>query len=842
MKTLNNEQVKKLALDLMRADTEADVIEILKTAGFWEDMSAWRIFGDNENNYSTIGNQQATPEAAIVEKLINCIDARLILECLLAGINPEDADRAPKTIREAVARFFEKNPNPTGVLAGRVGEWQDSRRTEVARGITFAATGYGTKEGKPSFTISDCGEGQTPQRMPDTLLAYNRSNKLRTAFVQGKFNMGGTGVLKFCGKHNLQLIITRRHPDLVKNSKDSSDREWGVTVIRRDELKGPVRNTVYMYLAPLGVDQRPSKGDVLHFAADTLPIFPEGREAYVRQSAWGTLIKLYEYTTTGSRTNVILKDGMMHRLRILLPEVALPIRFHECRTSFRGHSGSFDTNLSGLMVLLNDEKQKNLEGGYPLQRPLRAGGEEMAATIYAFKKDRGDTYKKREGIIFTINGQTHGSLTKEFFHRKAAGRLGYIADSILVIVDCTRFSNRSREDFIMNSRDRLSGGDLRGEIEQALEDLLKECKELQELRERRQLEATSEILADEKPLEEILTKLLKQSPTLSALFLRGTRIPNPFNLTKTKVTVKGPFKGKEHPTYFRFKDKAAGTELVRHCAENFRCALSFETDATEDYFTRTVDAGKRMVYRVAGDQRVPVESFNGPFLDKGEATLRVKLPPNAELGDTLSYVLVVEDTLRDEPFENRFTINVTAAVTPKPGKPGKKKEKKDKDEDTEHEIEVESGMSLPRIIPIYEDKWEAQEPPFNRYTALRIQISSVPGNGDGQDVYDYLINMDNLYLKAEEKNAKEDLKLLQARYQYGLVLLGLALVNDDAQEKKRKEGVDDPAPEDREEDAVETRVEHITRAIAPVLLPMINQLGSIELDMPVVIDDSGEAA
>ena len=48
--------------------------------------------------------------------------------------------------------------------------------------------------------------------MPDTFLSLDKSNKLRIPFVQGKFNMGGTGVFEFCGPNGLQLIVTRRNP------------------------------------------------------------------------------------------------------------------------------------------------------------------------------------------------------------------------------------------------------------------------------------------------------------------------------------------------------------------------------------------------------------------------------------------------------------------------------------------------------------------------------------------------------------------------------------------------------------------------------------------------------
>jgi len=59
-----NENVKRLCMDLMRTDTEADVIGILEKAGYWNNPVVWRYYGDNENNFSTIGNQQSRPDAA----------------------------------------------------------------------------------------------------------------------------------------------------------------------------------------------------------------------------------------------------------------------------------------------------------------------------------------------------------------------------------------------------------------------------------------------------------------------------------------------------------------------------------------------------------------------------------------------------------------------------------------------------------------------------------------------------------------------------------------------------------------------------------------------------------
>jgi len=198
---MNNSEVKELCLALMKADTEEAAITLLRPVGYWDDEKSWRYYGDRDTNYNTIGNQQSRPDAALVEKLVNSVDARLMNECMVKGINPEGADD-PQTIQRAVALFFDELSNPKRTNAGRISGWTDSYRTKVARGITLAATGAGPREGKPCLTIADCGEGQTPNQMPFTLLSLDKSNKLRIPFVQGKFNMGGTGVLKFCGRNH----------------------------------------------------------------------------------------------------------------------------------------------------------------------------------------------------------------------------------------------------------------------------------------------------------------------------------------------------------------------------------------------------------------------------------------------------------------------------------------------------------------------------------------------------------------------------------------------------------------------------------------------------------------
>jgi hypothetical protein len=837
---MNEVQAKQLCLALMDADTEAKVIELLQEADLWDSHDFWRYYGDRESNYNTIGNQQGRPDAAIVEKLVNSVDARLMNECFVRGIDPESS-HAPQSIREAVAMFFEERTNTNNPDAGQVKNWSDRKRTEIARGITLVATGAGARSGNPCFTITDCGEGQTPEEMPHTLLSLDRTNKLRIPFVQGKFNMGGTGVLKYCGHHNLQLVVSRRNPAIVNGKlAHPSDTQWGFTVVRREDPTGGRRSSVYTYLAPIGAAGQPGQGGVLRFTSEAMPIFPEGRKPYAHDSEWGTLIKLYEYSTTGfSGSNIIRsRPGLLNRMDLLLPDAALPIRLYECRPIYRGHEGSFENNLMGLTVRLEDGRGENLENGFPSSCPLSAMGEHMLATIYAFKKGKAETYRKNEGIIFTVNGQTHGHLTPDFFKRTKVG-LSYLSDSILVVIDCSQISGRAREDLFMNSRDRLSGGNLRAELEHSLEEMLKEDQGLRALKERRRREQTEQKLADSKPLEDILESLLRKSPTLANLFLKGTRASNPFKSLKVQMEEKF-FEGKRFPTFFKFKGREYGQELVRETPINMRTRILFESDVVNDYFSRATEKGEFALFMVNGERHTPVTSYVGPNLQNGLGTLSVRLPVNCRVGDTLKFLAIVKDPYRLEPFENQFTVKVKAATQPS----GKSRpRRKPPAEQNGQDREVPAGITLPNIVEVREADWENHSPHFDKYTALRVKTvdSDENGqNGDSEAVYDFYINLDNLYLKEEMKPAKCDPEIVRARFTYGMVLLGLAILQQDALNRKGREKRTEEIDEDEGEENIEDQVDQTTKAIAPVLLPMIESLGELD-DDPVVLAGSGEA-
>src|SRR4051794_32567297 len=95
---------KELLQFLLEADTEAEVVKTLNDAGYWDDPAAWRFYGDKPRNYATVGGQQSKPDHALVEKLTNAIDTKLIAAARVAG--KFEGPQCPQDIYEARNEFF----------------------------------------------------------------------------------------------------------------------------------------------------------------------------------------------------------------------------------------------------------------------------------------------------------------------------------------------------------------------------------------------------------------------------------------------------------------------------------------------------------------------------------------------------------------------------------------------------------------------------------------------------------------------------------------------------------------------------------------------------------------
>ena len=772
---ISNSEAKELCLNLAYADKESEVISLLEQHGLWDNQNAWQNYGGNENNYSDIGNQMSNPDSALVEKLINCGDAMFLLKCAQEKIHPESS-AAPNSITEGLERFF-KIPN------GKLSALDAGTRNDLSKNIGLMSTGA---KNNPTYTVFDKGIGQAPSQFPDTFLSLTESNKIRIQFVQGKFGMGSTGVLRFCGDQNLQLIISRRHPDAHEGHAD--DDKWGFTVIRRQNPTAQMKSSVFTYLAP--------QGDVLSFQADSLPILPrKDTEASGEPFEHGSFIKMYEYKIGSLRTKTTL--DLYYRLSLLVPDIALPVRLYERRKGYGGHTP--ESTLSGLTTRIETDRSGNLEKGFPADAQITVDGHKMGVQLLAFKKGKREKYSRQDGVLFTQHGQNHGSFHDMFFARKTVG-MSYLHKDLLVIVNCSELPGRSREDLFMNSRDRLCDCKLKTEIEKELSSIIKGHKGLKSLREQRKKDAIASKIGDSKPVVDVLSKLLKDSPALTNLLGSGNRLSNPFSIKKTGD--QNDFTGKRFPTYFIASRKHTKTK-PKQCHQGSKFRVSYETDANNDYFSRDNQRGKYQLF-IDG-----IPSQSGYDLWNGHFNLQVALPPSAQIGQIFEVKVVVNDPNRINPIEDTFWVKQVGPIT-KSGTSGKRRKPSSSKKGNKNS--GPSQLDLPPIYPVKEEDWKNHT--FDQYSALKV-IHSGKGNN-----YDFFYNADNSWLKNEQKRARdEDTEIIETQYKSGLVLIGLSLLQAEKSKKSQNQSI-----------GIEEKIFETTSAVSPFLIPMIRGLGGLTKD------------
>ena len=197
----------------------------------------------------------------------------------------------------------------------------------------------------------------------------------------------------------------------------------------------------------------------------------------------------------------------------------------------------------------------------------------------------------------------------------------------------------------------------------------------------------------------------------------------------------------------------------------------------------------------------------------GLTNLTVTLPDWVKVGDIIHFECEVEDIEHTEPFLNEFYVKVEEPQKETEGKPGQRKKPRSKE--TGKDRMGSAYLDLPHTWGVRKEEWERHN--FTKESALSVKY------GGKEEGYDFYVNMDNIHLQTEIKgNPKIDLALLEARYKYGMVLIGLALLKEfEKNEKKEKE---------RENENIYQEISETTQAISPFLLPMISSLGEIEVE------------
>jgi hypothetical protein len=717
---------KKLLMQLVSARSENEVRKIIDSDPLLANEENWKPYGGYESNFNTINNQAKNSVAALAEKPINSIDALLLKKCKLSGIDPE-SKQAPKSMKEAIELFF-------GIKSGDFSDLADKERRRLAGNIQIIAEG---DKKRPNLIIADKGEGQHPDDFENTFLSLHRGNKNKILFVQGKYNMGGSGVLPNCGEYNYQLILSRKTLELLKKGQGD---EWGFTLVRLHVATSTeYKNSWYEYFVG---DAR----NILSFPGEPLSVLSENETLES-----GTYIKLYNYYLPNPSQITL---DLWRELNRVLHYPVLPLTLHETR-KFR-RQGPIILMGNRLRILKNDNQ--SIEDNCPPIIPIIAelgkfGKRTIEVTVFKEGTGKDEFASPGEVIFFTINGQTHATIGRSFLRTKA--NLHYLADYMLVHIDCTDVDTNIREKIFMPSRDRMRDTEISKEIELILAEELSRHEGLKQLNQYRREQQITKNPKDVKFLEGVVSKLIKKNRTILHYLGVGGNIKDR-NEAGTKEIKE--FEGKRIPTYL----KLIGSER-KQMPINSYSRIAFETDASNDYFSRETDRGSLIIYP---------DVMKSYHLWNGRITAKIIPSKTARAGAIRKIIALLTRPYAD-PLSVEFEVEYMPEVEPEIVPPHLPKPPKVKD------------YKLPEPILVYKNKrtgyrsWDdiIKEDGTN-WNGKDIAKVVPSGNGAGVDVY---INMDADILRnflRQQKVTDKRQDFIKRSWETAIFLNSMVIYND----------------------------------------------------------------
>lgn len=671
----NQVNMKNICLLLLKAKSEEQVTSIIQSNPDFFAPTNWESFPDG--SYGTIDSQGRDPNRALVEKITNAIDAILLKECIKLDIGPESAE-SPSTIVGAVERFF-------GIDSGDITGLTKDKIDRLASQIYLIAENI--KDRRANIYIIDKGEGQDPKHFKKTFLKFG-GNKVKTLFVHGRFGTGGFGVLPNAGDDGYELIVSKKYSDKDNNG------EWGWTLIRKNMGNMNTRSAWYEYITVNG--EIPSFSD--EDLAETIQTTIGYEHLDIKDYKSGTIVKVFDYDLVS--TSDIDRD-LSRTLNRYLFAPALPYRILDAQTT--SHVSAGKEQYGNLNRLRRNKAE--LEGEYKItiQKAKLGVLGLVDIDIYVGKKISGkkDTFINsekisvpKEAVFFIRNGQSHGELERSFIKNDVG--LSYIANDMVVYIDCTNSMPANFDRAFPPTRDILRNNRFQEELKASLEYELKNHEGLKRLNLLRKNSIITDEVKKSEDLESFVNDLMEFDPTLKMLLSGAFEI----EYRKERGNSEKEFEGKNYPTFLKIKDLEISQTGSKNIPINSYVSVVLETDAENNYLTREHNPGK-----------INLE-FQGEAssikLHNGRLTIRFFPDTNSKVGDqdTVSIELTVpfKDSLRTE-----FKINIGERIekrisppTPPPPPKGK-------------------VLNLPKLYPLSKDQWEEAGYLENNLSELDIE-------------------------------------------------------------------------------------------------------------------------
>lgn len=608
-KTQSREIFSKLAT-LTSSDEIASLLE--NDSFFSQENCAWKPYGGRENNAGQVEGQMKSSSNALVEKLTNSIDAILMRRCYeVEGTAPDSKDpKLPKSLSQAITKYFGGDEE----INRKRSEWAKKNLMVLAEG----------DKKRPTITVIDKGEGQSPERIQNTIVHLSGSIKRNVDFVFGKYHQGGSAAVRFCGSKAkcYQLVLSRRAETIAEKGKPN---DYGWTLVRRNYKN---RTAFYEYCTD-------KDGNTFSFSPDEL-VKVNGLDF---EFVDGCYIRLYDYYLENPSNITFGRNSLGFDIDQKLQKSPLPMYLQD----MRGWRGDTKYTIAGLLRRIEDNKDI-IADDITLQAGLGEVGNRNIRCIRLkhISDAKGvDSYKQqREKIFYIENGLALGTETESFLRTDC--QLPALAPYLLCYIDMSdipvelaNLFHAGREEFAHtddyhNLKDRLKTF-FENEVFEKWD------KEYQE----KSLKSANE---DNKELDKLIEKAIVDDPELKELLGIGEEIKIP----KGKEEEKEKYVGEEHPKKFDFVG-----EQPKEVDKASYALASFKTEAEDKLLTRKKD---RYSVEWTKDSKLFDIVLRG--MNKGVVSLRVDCKDSAKVGDEEKITFTLLDSSKNKRFEQEITFRV----------------------------------------------------------------------------------------------------------------------------------------------------------------------------------------
>ena len=744
----NPKELESLFWLLFNVEDEDALHKIVRSNPFLQDENNWQPYGGTRGNFGTFENQQPHPIPALVEKITNSIDSLLLKKCREAGIDPKSSE-APKDMTEAVEKYFSiKQGNFVEMLS-------PSERRNLAEEIQIVATG---DKARPNITIYDNGEGQHPDDFVNTFLSLHNNNKTDIHFVQGKYNMGSTGAVVFCGNHRYQLIASKLSDKLNIPKRING---LGFTLVRRHPLTGSqedhYRTSWYEYFAP-------------NNAIPRFPITDIDLGLNERKFSTGSIVRLYSYQLPrGSRSDISI--DLWRELNQYLYQPALPLLLVERRFG--------DSQKHGTKLLLGNKTRIALDEREKKEKviTLEIRKDEIGTVAIEISVFRHGVNQREfigdKAIVFTVNGQVHGSLARSFISQELG--LAMLRDYLLVQVDCTNIRTQFRQDLFMANRHNLKHSESFEKLQDKIIEVIKANDDLRHINQLRKDKILRDNSADDEllknllqaiPLDKDLLNLLKQNGRLDFLKPSHDHVHDEAKHHEREKE-KGPKTSKRLPSIFKInlKEDKDG-KRVKSIPLNGKGVIEFETDVEDEYLFRPYEKGEFQI-QILGYQPNDTEGGTKPGKPKKvedvfdvtvtgptDNSIKITFEPKETLSVGDSVDLNARLTSPDGDLESMFYVRIVD--------PQRKQEDKKKD--------TPKPPALPKPIRVYEKQFEGSDATWEDFSwGGEDVVKVIPAPHSQELVIDAIaVNLDSFvltrYISKQKISNEQGLKYTKDKF------------------------------------------------------------------------------